>query len=202
MEIEIVETYDKENIRNLPQEQFEGHIYILQTENEAVRAVDYLMQKPLLGFDTETRPSFQKGKLNKVALLQVATQDQCFLFRLNRMEGIPTSIKSLLEDEVITKVGLGLKDDMQNLQRREPFTPGRFIDIQNEVTKIGIKDKGLQKIYANLFGKKITKRQQLSNWEADVLTPAQQRYAATDAWACVRIYQEIQRRIAELNIEH
>ena len=118
------------------------------------------------------------------------------------MEGIPTSIKSLLEDEVITKVGLGLKDDMQNLQRRGPFTPGRFIDIQNEVTKIGIKDKGLQKIYANLFGKKITKRQQLSNWEADVLTPAQQRYAATDAWACVRIYQEIQRRIAELNIEH
>ncbi len=195
MGIDIVETYDKENIKNLPVEQFEGQIYILQTEKEAAKAIDYLMQKSLLGFDTETRPSFHKGKLNKVALLQVATLDQCFLFRLNRMEGIPTPIRTLLEDNRITKVGLGLKDDMQNLQRREQFTPGTFIDIQNEITKVGIKDKGLQKIYANLFGKKITKRQQLSNWEADILTPAQQRYAATDAWACVKIYQEVCNRL-------
>ncbi len=195
MEREIVETYDKENINDLPIERFEGNIYIIDNEAEANKAVNYLLTQPLLGFDTETRPCFQKGKLHKVALLQVATTDQCFLFRLNRMEGIPASILSLLEDSTITKVGLGLKDDMMNLRKRAEFTPGTFIDIQNEITKLGIKDKSLQKIYANLFAKKIAKRQQLSNWEADVLSVAQQQYAAIDAWACVKIYNEIKKHI-------
>lgn len=195
MEREIVETYDKENINDLPIERFEGNIYIIDNEAEANKAVNYLLTQPLLGFDTETRPCFQKGKLHKVALLQVATTDQCFLFRLNRMEGIPASILSLLEDSTITKVGLGLKDDMMNLRKRAEFTPGTFIDIQNEITKLGIKDKSLQKIYANLFAKKIAKRQQLSNWEADVLSVAQQQYASIDAWACVRIYNEIKKHI-------
>ena len=195
MEREIVETYDKENINDLPIERFEGNIYIIDNEAEANKAVNYLLTQPLLGFDTETRPCFKKGKLHKVALLQVATATQCFLFRLNRMEGIPASILSLLEDSTITKVGLGLKDDMMNLRKRAEFTPGTFIDIQNEITKLGIKDKSLQKIYANLFAKKIAKRQQLSNWEADVLSVAQQQYAAIDAWACVKIYNEIKKHI-------
>lgn len=193
MATQIVETYDKENINKLPIEHFEGNIYIIDNESEVVKAVNYLLTQPLLGFDTETRPCFQKGKLHKVALLQVATASQCFLFRLNRMEGIPAPILSLLEDSTITKVGLGLKDDMMNLRKRAEFTPGTFIDIQDEITKLGIKDKSLQKIYANLFAKKIAKRQQLSNWEADVLSVAQQQYAAIDAWACIRIYNEIKK---------
>lgn len=193
MATQIVETYDKENINKLPIERFEGNIYIIDNESEVVKAVNYLLTQPLLGFDTETRPCFQKGKLHKVALLQVATASQCFLFRLNRMEGIPAPILSLLEDSTITKVGLGLKDDMMNLRKRAEFTPGTFIDIQDEITKLGIKDKSLQKIYANLFAKKIAKRQQLSNWEADVLSVAQQQYAAIDAWACIRIYNEIKK---------
>ncbi len=193
MESEIVETYDKEKINNLPVEHFDGNIYIIDNEADSTKAINYLLTQPLLGFDTETRPCFQKGKSHKVALLQVATTDQCFLFRLNRMNGIPYSIKSLLEDGEILKVGLGLKDDMMNLRKREEFTPGTFIDIQNEVARIGIKDKSLQKIYANLFGKKIAKRQQLSNWETDALSVAQQQYAAIDAWACVKIYQKIEK---------
>lgn len=193
MATQIVETYDKENINKLPIERFEGNIYIIDNESAVVKAVNYLLTQPLLGFDTETRPCFQKGKLHKVALLQVATANQCFLFRLNRMEGIPAPILSLLEDSTITKVGLGLKDDMMNLRKRAEFTPGTFIDIQDEITKLGIKDKSLQKIYANLFAKKIAKRQQLSNWEADVLSVAQQQYAAIDAWACIRIYNEIKK---------
>ncbi len=191
MEHEIVETYKKDDIRTLPIEQFCGNIYLIENEDESTKAVDYLLHKPLLGFDTETRPSFQKGKLNKVALLQVATNDQCFLFRLSHMQGLPNPILRLLQDCTVTKVGIGLKDDMMNLNKRAPFTPGTFIELQHEVARIGIRDKSLQKIYANMFGKKIAKRQQLSNWEADTLSPAQQHYAAIDAWACVRIYTEL-----------
>jgi len=200
MGLNIVESFNKEDIQTLPVEQFEGHIYVINNELETRKAVDYLIKKKLLGFDTETRPSFKKGKVNLVALLQVATQDQCFLFRLNKMNGIPDPLIQLLEDTSITKIGLGLKDDIQNLKKRTIFETGTFIDIQNEVAKIGIKDKSLQKIYANLFGKKIVKRQQLSNWEAEVLTPAQQLYAATDAWACINIYNEIQHILNETNI--
>lgn len=196
----MVETYDKKDIQTLPTEVFEGPIYIINTVAEARKAINYLMTKDILGFDTETRPSFKKGRVNQVALLQVATHDQCFLFRLNHMENIPSSIIHLLQDKTITKVGLSLKDDMRNLQKRQSFQPGTFIDIQNEIVHIGIKDKSLQKIYANLFGKKIAKRQQLSNWETDSLTEAQKRYAATDAWACIKIYEAIQQIINEKNI--
>jgi ribonuclease D len=107
------------------------------------------------------------------------------------MIGITESIKRLLEDCSVIKVGLSLKDDMHQLSKRADFIPGMFIELQHEVKKIGIKDMSLQKIYANLFSKRISKGQQLSNWEADTLTPQQKAYAATDAWACIMIYNEL-----------
>lgn len=188
----IYDKYDKTRIGGLPSVTFSGRIFVVTTESEAIRAVDYLMTQPLLGFDTETRPSFRHGESHKVALMQVSTPHTCFLFRLNHL-GIPQCIISLLEDTTVTKVGLSLKDDFVMLQRRTKFKRGTFIDIQNEVKSIGIEDGSLQKIYANLFGQRISKRQQLSNWEADILTEAQKQYAATDAWACIQIYEEIQR---------
>ena len=150
------------------------------------------MKQAVLGFDTETRPSFKKGVIHHVALLQVATHDTWFLFRLNRI-GIPDSLVRLLEDKNITKVGLSLQDDMRALNQRRKFKPGTYVELQKEVKDIGIEDNSLQKIYANLFGEKISKGQQLSNWEADILTEAQQRYAATDAWACIQIHEEVAR---------
>ena len=188
----ISSQYDKNLIPTLPVEAFEGRIFVITTESEAARAVKYLMSQPILGFDTETRPSSRHGESHKVALLQVSTHDTCFLFRLNCM-GLPECIVTLLSDTTILKVGLSLRDDMMMLSRRRRFKEGTFVDIQNEVSKIGITDMSLQKIYANLFGRKISKRQQLTNWEADILTDAQKTYAATDAWACIRIYEEIER---------
>lgn len=188
----IYNKYDKQRIQELPRVLFEGRIIVVFTEREANRAVDYLMKQKLLGFDTETRPSFKKGQMFQVALLQVATPDTCFLFRLNRI-GLPDSIIRLLEDRTITKVGLSLQDDLRMLHARRPFKTGTFVELQKEVKDIGIEDNSLQKIYANLFGEKIAKNQQLSNWEADVLTEAQQRYAATDAWACIQIHEEVSR---------
>ena len=128
--------------------------------------------------------------MHQVALLQVATPDTCFLFRLNRI-GITDALVRLLEDQQITKVGLSLQDDLRMLRQRRDFVPGTFIELQKEVKAIGIEDMSLQKIYANLFGKKIAKNQQLSNWEAETLSEAQRKYAATDAWACIQIHEEI-----------
>ena len=186
----IKEAFDKKEIGALPVASFEGRIIIVQSETESDKAVRYLLSQQILGIDTETRPSFRKGQTHQVALLQVSTVDTCFLFRLN-MIGITESIKRLLEDCSVIKVGLSLKDDMHQLSKRADFTPGMFIELQHEVKKMGIKDMSLQKIYANLFCKRISKGQQLSNWEADTLTPQQKAYAATDAWACIMIYNEL-----------
>jgi ribonuclease D len=188
----IQDKYDKEKIQTLPLVHFKGRIIVIFTEKEANKAVDYLMKQSVLGFDTETRPSFKKGQSHQVALLQVATHDTCFLFRLNKI-GVTDSVARLLEDQEITKVGLSLQDDMRMLNQRRAFTPGTFVELQKEVKDIGIEDNSLQKIFANLFGGKIAKGQQLSNWEAEILTEAQQRYAATDAWACIKIHEEVAR---------
>lgn len=184
--------FDKKDIAALPRVLFEGRIFVIQTEQEAQKAVSYLLSQPLLGFDTETRPSFRPGPMRSVALLQVATQDTCFLFRLNRI-GLPQALVGLLCDRRIPKIALSWKDDTKQLLRLQRFEMGDFVELQSYVREFGIEDASLQKLYANVFGQKISKGQQLSNWENDVLSEAQQRYAATDAWACVRLYEELKR---------
>jgi len=186
----IYNKYDKGLIPTLPVAEFNGRIVVVLSATEARHAVDYLLLCPLLGLDTETRPSFKRGQQHKVALLQVATADTCFLFRLN-YTGLTPDIIRLLEDTNVKKIGLSWHDDLNALHRLGDFKTGLFIDIQDLVRELGIEDLSLQKIYANLFGQKISKRQQLSNWEADVLTDKQKLYAATDAWACINIYNEL-----------
>ena len=172
--------FDKKSISDLPRVTFPGKIVVVLTESEAQKAVDFLLSADILGIDSETRPVFKKGQHHKVALLQVSTKDVCFLFRLNLI-GMPSCIVRLLEDTTILKVGLSLHDDFMMLHQRRDFKIGRFIDLQNMVSEFGIEDLSLQKLYANLFHERITKRQQLSNWEAPILTEQQKIYAATDA---------------------
>ena len=186
----IYNKFDKKLITDLPVAQFEGRIIVILTAGEAERAVNFLLSQPILGLDTETRPSFKRGHQHQVALLQVATDNICFLFRLNHI-GMSPAIVRLLEDTTVTKVGLSWHDDLNALHRLGSFQTGEFIEIQSHVHDIGIEDMSLQKIYANLFGQKISKRQQLTNWEADILSDKQKLYAATDAWACINIYREI-----------
>ena len=188
----IYNKFDKQKITDLTKVAFPGRIITIFSGGEAERAVRFLLTQPILGFDTETRPSFTRGHSNKVALLQVSTPDICFLFRLNFI-GITPAIKTLLEDTTVLKVGLSLKDDILMLQHREQFTPGYFYDLQHHVKEIGIEDLSLQKLYANIFGMKMSKTQRLSNWEASVLTNAQKIYAATDAWSCIMLYDELNR---------
>lgn len=172
----------------MPKVLFPGRIFVVYTESDAEKAVAYLKDQRIVGVDTETRPSFKRGTTHKVALLQISTQDTCFLFRLNRI-GMPDSLQEFMMSDTL-KIGLSLKDDFNSLRKRQDMHPdrGNWIELQEYVGKFGIEDRSLQKIYANLFGEKISKNQRLSNWEADVLSEGQKLYAATDAWACVEIY--------------
>lgn len=188
----IYNKYDKEDIPKLPSVGFTGKIIVVMTANEAKKAVDYLLSQDVLGVDTETRPSFRKGENYQVSLLQVSSREICFLFRLNQM-GMPPAVIRLLENKEVPMVGLSWHDDLTMLRRRANFESGRFIDIQDMVGDLGIVDLSLQKLYANLFHQRISKRQRLSNWNADVLNDKQKLYAATDAWACIKLYDEIRR---------
>lgn len=185
----IYSKYDKKKIPSLPRVLFPGRIIVILTADEAEKAVDYLLKADILGFDTETKPVFKRGRQNKVALLQVSTEDTCFLFRLNRI-GLCPAIIRLLETTDVRKIGLSWHDDIASLHKRGEFSPKGFFELQEHMKELGIEDMSLAKLYANLFGERISKREQLSNWDNDVLTDKQKGYAATDAWACIRLYKE------------
>jgi len=183
-------TITKEQLAELPKETFNGRIIVVDHQEEVAAAVIYLSNHKAIGFDTETKPSFKRGQNHKVALMQLATHEVCYLFRLNRI-GYPKELVQLMSNPNIKKIGLSLRDDFAAIRQRSVRKPENFIDLQLFVDKFGIDDNSLQKIYALLFGKKISKSQRLSNWEAPQLTPAQQAYAAIDAWACLRIYNHL-----------
>lgn len=180
----------KEQVNALPVISFPGDITVVDTEDKVEAAVADLMSNNVIGFDTETKPSFRKGRVHKVALMQLSTADRCYLFRLN-MIGMPEALSRLIEEEGVTKVGLSIHDDFHVMHRSSEFEPRGFVDLQDMVHDYAISDISLQKIYAIIFGGKISKSQRLSNWEADKLSGAQQKYAALDAWACLKIYRHL-----------
>lgn len=178
----------KEQISCMPLTAFEGEITLIDTPEAAREAVAALEKEAMIGFDTETRPSFKKGATNKVALMQLATHTRCYLFRLNKI-GIGESLSNLIENPNIIKIGLSIHDDFHVMHRSSRVEPQGFVDLQHFVKNYCIQDISLQKIYAIIFGHKISKSQRLTNWEATQLTVSQQKYAALDAWACLRIYE-------------
>lgn len=181
---------EKSEITAMPTVIFPGRIITINTAADVDKVVKALSKEKLLGFDTETRPAFRKGVQYKVSLLQLSTADTCFLIRLCNT-GMPESLISLLENSEILKIGVSLHDDYQSLARRKRFKAGGFFDLQKYVSGFGIEEMSLQKIYAIIFGERISKNQQLSNWEQDILTDKQKQYAATDAWACLNIYNRL-----------
>lgn len=181
----------KEKVNLLPLEEFSGEIIIVDSIGMFDRAITALSLCPLVGLDTETRPSFKRGVIHKVSLMQVATSDKVYLFRLNKI-GFPDKLVQFLSDNKIIKIGLSLRDDFSGLNKQKMFKPAGFVDIQSVVKEYGVFELSLQKIYALLFGKKISKSQRLSNWENETLSEPQRRYAATDAWATLQIYLKLQ----------
>lgn len=182
---------DKAAIQTLPVTFFEGEVIVVDKPEMVADAAAYLRQYTVLGVDTEARPSFKRGVHYPTALVQIATLERCYLFRLTHV-GLPVEIAEIFANPDICKVGLAFKDDITGLRRRRDFKPANCVDLQSMVCKYGIMELGLQKIFAIIFGKKISKSQQLTNWENSHLTPEQARYASTDAWATLSIYLALQ----------
>lgn len=193
---------NKELLQWMPIAAFEGEVIVVDREEQIAEAVAYLKKQRTIGVDTEARPSFQRGTHYPTALVQIATHERCYLFRLTHI-GMPQELADIFADPKICKVGLAFKDDINGLRRRRNFVPANCIDVQSLVAQYGILDLGLQKIFAICFGKKISKAQQLTNWENSHLTPEQARYASTDAWATLLIYEDLMRQepLADKEVE-
>ncbi len=185
-----LEHITSDQINDLPLVGFEGEIVVADTNAVAADAIEYLMQQPIIGFDTETRPCFKKGVSNKVSLLQLSDDKYSFLFRLHMLKLENKHFKPL-EKENIIKVGAAVRDDIRGLQSLRHFTPRSFVDLQAIVGDYGITELSLRSIAAIVTGQKISKAQRLSNWESQQLTDKQQIYAATDAWICHQIYLKL-----------
>lgn len=190
MQSKVSISIPKETLSTLPIVTFPGEIIVIDSPEAVPAAVEHLRSSKIVGFDTETRPSFHKGRTNKVALIQISTDSRCYLFRINKT-GLTEELRAFIEDTGVTKIGLSLKDDFFVLHRISEFVPEGFIDLQEFVRPYGIIDSSLQRIYGIVFGERISKGQRLSNWEAAELTAAQQQYAAIDAWTCLRLYNEL-----------
>lgn len=186
----ITVSITKQELAQLPIANFIGSVKVIDKLEDAAAAVAELREADVIGFDTETRPSFRKGVINKVSLMQLSTRKCCYLFRLNKI-GTPDVLRELLEDETKLKVGLSIHDDFHNMRNLSPIEPRGFIDLQPYVKQFSIADNSLARIYGILFGQRISKGQRLTNWEADELTINQQHYAALDAIACIQIYDYV-----------
>lgn len=177
---------------------FKGEIVLVDNLKTFYEVFPRLLGSDLLGFDTETRPTFKKGKKNAVSLIQLSTEFLACLFRINKI-GIPDELALLLSDPMVTKAGVAVHDDIRFLRNVKKFNPEGFVDLQTLVKDFGIQSSGLKKLSAIVLGFRISKRQQVTDWEAEQLTEAQQIYAATDAWVCHQIYRKLRNGISQIH---
>ena len=186
------ETITPKEMENLEFASFPGKIYVIDTVGaEFNRAIAYLRSQKIIGFDTETRPTFSQDQPRYgVALLQLSGPDKAFLFRINKM-GMHRRLCNLMASEKIVKVGAAIHDDIKGLQKKHDFVPASFVDLQKIVCEWGIRDKSVKKMAAIILGFRVSKTQQLSNWEAERLSESQAKYAATDAWVCREMYLKL-----------
>ena len=188
----FIDKISNEQTALLPAVEFRGEIRIVEHERDIAAACKTLAEQPVIGFDTETRPSFRPGVTFRVSLLQLSTPTVCYLFRLNKIP-LAKPILQLLEDRRILKTGADVAGDLRSLRQIRHFRDGGFVDLQGIAPEWGIGEKSLRKLSAIVLGRRVSKAQRLSNWEAATLTDKQQLYAATDAWVCTRIYEQLLR---------
>ena len=188
----FIDKISNEQTALLPAVEFRGEIRIVEHERDIAAACKTLAEQPVIGFDTETRPSFRPGVTFRVSLLQLSTPTVCYLFRLNKIP-LAKPILHLFEDRRILKIGADVAGDLRSLRQIRHFRDGGFVDLQGIAPEWGIGEKSLRKLSAIVLGRRVSKAQRLSNWEAATLTDKQQLYAATDAWVCTRIYEQLLR---------
>jgi ribonuclease D len=171
---------------------FPGKITVIDSVGaEFNRAIAYLRSQKVIGFDTETRPTFTPSQPRyDVSLLQLSGPDKAYLFRVNKI-GMHRRLCNLLASDKVIKVGAAIHDDIRGLQKLHDFKPAGFVDLQKIGCEWGIRDKAVKKMAAIILGFRISKTQQLSNWEAETLSESQCKYAATDAWVCREMYLKL-----------
>ena len=183
-------TIEEEEIDKLPLFTYEGEISVIDQKAKIGKAIRDLKRWLRIGFDTETKPAFQKGVVHDVGLLQLSSPEHAYLFRLNKT-GLTPDLANLLADENIMKIGVGIRDDLRGLRHLREFTPKQFLDLQVFVKAFGIEEMSFSKLMAIIFNVRISKRQRTSNWEAPMLTDAQIHYAATDAWGALKMHEAL-----------
>lgn len=186
----FVNKISNEEVAALSAIHFDGEIVVVDTDEALDAVCRHLAEQSVLGFDTETRPSFKAGVTNKVSLLQLSTYERCYLIRLNKVK-FSNKLMSILQRSDIMKIGADVAGDLRSLNKLRSFTPRGFVDLQSEVGKFGIEDKSLRKMSGIVLGQRVSKAQRLSNWEAQSFTEQQMMYAATDAWVCLKIYDKL-----------
>lgn len=186
----IPEILSKEDLREFPLLAFEGAIHVIETEEKCDEAIQELRNYSVLGFDTEKKPTFKKGDYNPTAMVQLSTENDAYLFRMNKM-GYPKSLFDFMSDDSFLKLGISIDDDLKDLQRVREYHPAGFTDMNDVAKELGSMHIGVKKLAAIFLEHRISKNQQTSNWENDVLSEPQMKYAATDAWICLTIYNEI-----------
>lgn len=181
----------KEEVNALEIGAFRGDIVLVDEMSELTKAVVALKQSKWLGFDTETRPAFKKGVSHEVSLLQLSTKETAYLFRLNKI-GLPAEVQEILEEPQTIKIGAAVRDDLKALKKISPnFKPALFFDLNEELKKVGFENFGVRNLSAMVLNMRISKSEQVSNWEVEKLTDKQLLYAATDAWACLEIFRKL-----------
>jgi len=190
MKNKYLESISAEDLADFDLSWFKGEIVVVNNLKVFSKILPRIRGKKILGFDTETRPSFRRGRKNRVSLIQLATSDFACLIRINKI-GIPQELVDILADPGVIKAGVAVHDDIRFLKHVRKFEPDGFVDLQRMVKEYGINSSGLKKLAAIVLGFRISKRQQVTDWEAEELTEAQQVYAATDAWVCYEIYKKL-----------
>jgi ribonuclease D len=186
MSLPFATSVRKEQINQLPLLRFEGNVHLIDSKEKVAPAIKALLNSDILGFDTEKKPTFLKGQYHYTALVQLSTGVDAFLFRISEI-GVPKGLLQVLESASIIKIGIGIRDDLIALQELCKFTPAGFEDLNEIVPEMGIKKIGVRNLAAIFLNKRVSKNQQTSNWEGNVLTEGQLHYAAADAWVCYEI---------------
>lgn len=180
----------KEEVQNLPLIIYEGEIIVIDSLNDISIVIDEITKYSILGFDSESKPAFKKNVQNKLSLIQIATPEKVYLFRINKI-GLPDELLEILKSQKIKKIGLGIIQDLSQLKKFKKFIPAGFVELIEHSKKAEIEDMSLLKLTAIILEHRISKAQQLSNWDRDELSDAQIRYAATDAWLCLELYKKL-----------
>ena len=177
----------KEAIAQLPLIKFDGPIHVINNHEEMFQAIKKLKKQGIVGFDTEKKPTFKKGQYHPTALIQLSTATEVFLFRINKI-GLHDDLITLFESDKIAKIGVGMRADIMELKRIRTFDQNNCIDLNDLMPTLGVKKIGIRNLVAIILEKRVSKNQQVSNWENSKLTHSQQQYAATDAWVCYEMY--------------